>query len=91
MGKVLSHMTMSLDGFIAQPDDDPGEIFEWYWAGGVTVPSLQAEMTFQVDEASAGMLRELIEDNGVVVCGRRLFDLTDGWGTTTRPARRSWW
>jgi dihydrofolate reductase len=78
MGKVLSHMVMSLDGFIAQPDDDPGELFEWYWAGGVTVPS-HSDMTFDVDEGSASMLRDLIEDAGVVVAGRRLFDITNGW------------
>ena len=24
MGKVLTHMTMSLDGYIAQPDDQVG-------------------------------------------------------------------
>ena len=35
MGKVLSHMTMSLDGFIADPKDNPDEIFEWYEAGDV--------------------------------------------------------
>ena len=33
MGKVLTHMTMSLDGYIAQPNDDPGELFDWYQAG----------------------------------------------------------
>jgi dihydrofolate reductase len=78
MGTVLSHMVMSLDGFIANPYDAPDELFDWYWGGGVTVPSLN-EMTFQVDEASAGMLRDLIGDNGALVCGRRLFDLTNGW------------
>jgi dihydrofolate reductase len=80
MGKVLSHMTMSLDGFIATPEDTPEELFEWYWGGGVTVPSLQEGMTFEVDEASAGVLRELLFGNGAIVSGRRLFDLTDGWG-----------
>jgi dihydrofolate reductase len=79
MGKVLSHMAMSLDGFIATPADMPEELFEWYWAGDVTVPSHQESMSFQVDEASAGMLRELVEDSGVVVAGRRLFDMTNGW------------
>jgi dihydrofolate reductase len=34
VAKVLSHMCMSLDGFIAQPDDNPAELFEWYWGGG---------------------------------------------------------
>jgi dihydrofolate reductase len=78
MGKVYSHMVMSLDGFIANPDDAPDELFDWYWGGEVTVPSFN-EMTFQVDEASAEMLRDLIEGNGVVVAGRRLFDITNGW------------
>ena len=88
MGKVLSHMTMSLDGYIANPDDDPGELFEWYWGGDVTVPSYQDEMTFQVDQASAGLLRDLIEDAEVVVAGRRLFDLTNGWNDNHPAAPR---
>jgi hypothetical protein len=39
MGKILTHMTMSLDGFIADPKDQVGEIFDWYGAGDVSVPS----------------------------------------------------
>lgn len=80
MGKVYSHMTMSLDGFIANPDDDPGELFEWYWGGEVSVPSAQEGMAFRVDAASAGVLGDLLGHVGALVCGRRLFDLTDGWG-----------
>jgi dihydrofolate reductase len=78
--KVLTHMCMSLDGFIAQPDDDPAELFEWYWGGDVVVPSAQETMSFSVDAASAGMLRELVSGCGAIVAGRRLFDQTDGWG-----------
>jgi hypothetical protein len=37
MGRVLTHMTMSLDGYVAGPDDQVGELFEWYEAGGVSV------------------------------------------------------
>jgi dihydrofolate reductase len=88
MGKVLTHMAMSLDGFIANPDDGPGELFDWYWGGDVTVPSHQAGMTFQVDEASAQMLRDLIDDAGVVVAGRRLFDMTNGWDDNHPAAPR---
>lgn len=80
MGKVISHMTMSLDGFIAQPDDQIGELFEWYEAGEVSVPNPNDEVKFNVDEASADMLRSLTEDCGAVVSGRRLFDIADGWG-----------
>ncbi len=80
MGKVLTHMTMSLDGFIADPNDQPGELFDWYGAGDVTVPSANETVSFQVDEASAEMLGDLIGKAGALVSGRRLFDITDGWG-----------
>jgi len=29
MGRVCSHMTMSLDGFIADPQDGVSELFGW--------------------------------------------------------------
>ncbi len=79
MAKVLTHMCMSLDGFVAQPDDNPAELFDWYWNGDIVVPSAQDGMTFSVDAASAQMLRELTSGCGALVVGRRLFDQTDGW------------
>jgi dihydrofolate reductase len=78
--KVLTHMCMSLDGFVAQPDDNPAEVFDWYWNGDTEVPSAQETMTFSVDAASASMLRELTTGCGAIVAGRRLFDQADGWG-----------
>jgi dihydrofolate reductase len=80
MTKVLTHMCMSLDGFVAQPDDNPAELFDWYWGGDVVVPSAQAGMSFAVDAASAPMLRDLTSGCGAIIAGRRLFDQTDGWG-----------
>ncbi len=80
MTTVLTHMCMSLDGFVAQPDDNPAELFDWYWNGDVVVPSAQEEMTFSVDADAAPMLRDLMSGCGALVAGRRLFDLTDGWG-----------
>jgi dihydrofolate reductase len=79
MGKVLTHMTMSLDGYIANPDDNPGELFDWYEAGDVSVPSANENVRFDVDEASAEVLRGLTEGPGAIVSGRRLFDIADGW------------
>jgi len=79
MGKVFSHMTMSLDGYIADPDDQVGELFDWYGAGDVTVPTPNKEITFHVDDASAAMLRELTDNTGALVSGRRLFDIAKGW------------
>jgi dihydrofolate reductase len=79
MGKVLTHMTMSLDGFVARPDDQPGELFDWYEAGEVSVASANEDVAFDVDEASAEALGELTESGGVLVSGRRLFDIANGW------------
>ena len=79
MGKVRTHMTMSLDGYIADPDDGIGELFDWYEAGEESVASANENVKFQVDEASAGMLRDLTENSRVIVAGRRLFDIADGW------------
>lgn len=80
MSKVFSHMTMSLDGYIAQRDDQVGELFEWYEAGEVSVPSANKDVSFRVDAASAGMLKDLTENVGALVSGRRLFDVANGWG-----------
>ena len=80
MGKIITHMTMSLDGFIAEPNDEVGELFEWYGAGDVTVPSSNEHVSFQVDEASGEMLRDMTTNTGALVAGRRLFDVADGWG-----------
>ncbi|HEX5040710.1 MAG TPA: dihydrofolate reductase family protein [Candidatus Limnocylindria bacterium] len=79
MGKVLTHMTMSLDGFIAQPDDNPAELFEWYQAGDESVPSANEDVTMTVDRASAEVLRDLTVGVGAIVAGRRLFDIAGGW------------
>ena len=27
MARIITHMCMSLDGFVAQPDDNPAELF----------------------------------------------------------------
>lgn len=80
MAKVMTHMCMSSDGFVAQLDDNPAELFDWYWGGDVVVPSAQESMNFSVDAASAPMLQELTSGCGAIIAGRRLFDQTDGWG-----------
>lgn len=80
MTKVYTHMTMSLDGFIADPDDGIDELFMWYGAGDDSVPSANPDIQLNVDAASATMLREFVEGTGALISGRRLFDITDGWG-----------
>ncbi|MFC7528430.1 dihydrofolate reductase family protein [Actinoplanes sp. GCM10030250] len=80
MGKVVAALSMSLDGFVADENDGVAELFGWYENGDVEVPSADPRWTFHVTEASARFLRPALTQCGALVCGRRLFDHTDGWG-----------
>ncbi|WP_103353111.1 dihydrofolate reductase family protein [Amycolatopsis sp. CA-128772] len=79
MADVIANMSMSLDGFVADPEDRVDHLFEWYNNGDVEV-STSVGWSFNTSEASAKMLRGAMEDLGVLITGRRLFDLTGGWG-----------
>ena len=90
MGKVISALTMSLDGFIAGPNDGPdrpmgegGErLFAWYFSGDteLTAPIGDGEMVFKVSPASATVVQERLTRAGALVTGRRTFDIARGWG-----------
>lgn len=84
MGKVSAGATMSLDGFIAGPNDTGFDLlFKWYSAGGVEVPmpdSTAGVPAPRVSAASAELLRQEQASWGALVCGRHLYDLTNGWG-----------
>lgn len=80
MSKVFTHMTMSLDGFVADPQDGVEELFGWYDAGSIQLPTADGRWSFDVDEGSARLLREIFASTGALVCGRRLFNHTSGWG-----------
>jgi dihydrofolate reductase len=88
MGKVSTGLSMSLDGFIAGPNDGPerplgegGErLFAWYSAGDTEYRLPGTEMVFRVSPQSAELLREAHSKMGAFVTGRRTFDITNGWG-----------
>ncbi|MEU8657652.1 dihydrofolate reductase family protein [Actinoplanes philippinensis] len=80
MGKVVAALSMSLDGFVADEHDGVAELFGWYQNGDVAVPGADPRWIFHVTEASAGFLRPALCETGALICGRRLFENTDGWG-----------
>jgi len=80
MAIVIADMTMSLDGFIADPSDGVGRLFGWFENGPITVPTADSRWTFHTSEASAGYLREMLPNIGALIAGRRLFDIAEGWG-----------
>jgi hypothetical protein len=52
---------MSLDGFVARPDDSVGPLFDWYTAGDVEVPMVGYPIEFRVAPASAEYLRAFLD------------------------------
>jgi dihydrofolate reductase len=82
MGKTMTGLTMSLDGFIAGPGDDVQHLFKWYYSGDTEFPLPGTNLVFKVSRASADFLREVWSTLGVFVTGRRDFDVSNAWGGT---------
>jgi dihydrofolate reductase len=80
MANVIGSLTMSLDGFIALPDDSVGHLFDWYESGDSVVRWPGMGLVSHVTPASAGYLQDTIEGTGAIVVGRRVYDYTSGWG-----------
>lgn len=81
MSKVVAIMSMSLDGYVADPNDGVGEVFDWYFSSGdVEIHTGGSDpMTFKVSEPSAAHLRGLFSELGAMLTGRRTFDAAGGW------------
>ena len=84
MSKVVVGLSVSLDGFIAGPNDGPanplgdggGKLFEWWTAG--TEP-MGGDDRFRPPARSRAVVGELF-DVGAIITGRRTFDIARGWG-----------
>jgi dihydrofolate reductase len=88
MGNVVFNMTMSLDGFVAGPNDSPenglgdgGEaLFHWYFSGDTEVPISDGNMVLKVSPQSAKLLKESMANYGAGVWGRKTFEIAHAWG-----------
>ena len=79
MGNVIAAAVVSLDGFVADTEDAVGPLFDWYNNGSVEVYGTDPGRPFKVSQASADYINTAWKKVGVVLCGRHLFDLTNGW------------
>ena len=87
MGTVIMHNVVSVDGFIADANDDVGSLHDWYFSGDTPVTGDGDQgfdhsgtgSRFRVSRASAGYVRSMWASIGVIVMGRTLFDLVNGW------------
>jgi dihydrofolate reductase len=85
MAKVTVALAVSLDGYIAGPNDGNelplGEggaaLFEWYFNGDT--PSRHNDR-FKLSKRSAEVFDAGIDSCGAVVTGRRTYDIAGAWG-----------
>ncbi|GAA2785883.1 dihydrofolate reductase family protein [Crossiella cryophila] len=81
MAKVILGASMSLDGYVSGPEESGfDKLFQWYENGDVTIETRHPTLTFKLTETSAAHFRSMLDNTGALLVGRRLFDITDGWG-----------
>ena len=88
MGKVTTGFSMSLDGFVAGPNDSPenplgdggDRLFNWYFSGDANVEVPSGNRTFKMTKEGANMIREASQTIGALVTARRTFDIAHAWG-----------
>jgi dihydrofolate reductase len=93
------YSSVSVDGFIADDNDQPGPLFDWLTGGDIP---LDESGVLKVSQASHDYTRAYWDQIGVTIAGRHVFDLTDGWDgkppsgidhvvvVTHRPAPEGW-
>jgi dihydrofolate reductase len=79
MGTVQAQAIMSLDGYVAKQDNSIGRLFDWLQNGEVAIPAPAGDFTVHLAPASAEHWRRWTSSLGALVCGRTLFDVTEGW------------
>jgi dihydrofolate reductase len=86
MGKLVADITMSLDGFITGPDDAPGrglgehgeQLHNWVMGGPWRYDD--GGRRFAPLDVDLAVLRDAMSSIGAGIIGRRMFDVTGGWG-----------
>lgn len=76
MSTVVMYGSVSVDGFIADENDEPGPLFDWLLGGDVP---LDESGVLKVSQASYDYTRAYWEQIGVTIVGRHVFDMTNGW------------
>ena len=84
MSRVFASLAMSLDGYVAGPDDGPGQplgrggdaLFAWFRDGDT--PSRHYP-SFSMAAENAHILDAIADRIGAVVTGRRTHDIANAW------------
>jgi dihydrofolate reductase len=73
---TVLYMSMSLDGFVAGPNEDPGRLHDWLSGGEPSSPSGVPGRPSGVN----GQVFDELMATGAVVAGRGTFEPAGGWG-----------
>lgn len=76
MGRVVMYASVSVDGFIADDNDQPGPLFDWLLSGDVP---LDESGVLKVSQNSHDYTRAYWDQIGATIVGRHVFDMTNGW------------
>ena len=79
MGKVVAQAIMSLDGYIAKHDNTIGRLFDWLQNGEVQIPTPAGDFDVHLTPQSSEHWQRWVSSLGALVCGRTLFEVTEGW------------
>jgi dihydrofolate reductase len=88
MGKITTGFSMSVDGFVAGPNDGPDNslgdggdrLFTWYFSGDTIVEVPLGEGNMKMSREGGDMVKEAARTAGVLVTARRTFDIAHAWG-----------
>ena len=82
MGTVGAGFSMSLDGFIAGPNDDTQHVFAWMFQGDRNVPVSIGDEDLDLKLTSEGenQREDMAHPIGAILSGRRMFDVAGAWG-----------
>ena len=85
MGNVVIDMSMSLDGYVAGPDDSQADglggnggehLHDWLFSGD---EPCQLSPFFRPEGRNREVADELLTSTGAMLTGRRTYDIVNGW------------
>jgi dihydrofolate reductase len=80
VGKVVLYMSISLDGFIAGPNDELVRLHDWIFSGQSDRTGATSRWA-SGDPKDAEVIDEMFRTTGAVIIGRRTYDIGEPfWG-----------
>jgi dihydrofolate reductase len=92
MTKVVIDNSVSLDGYVAGPNDGPENplgdngmsLHNWFFSGneavGYNTNADGSGFEFKTDGANTQVVKSTFDNVGTIIFGRRTYDITNGWG-----------